>query len=674
MDGVTLGARTGEGAQSTTSDGLGDRVGSPDAEYHVGAKASCAPPSPVISHCNASSSGDSQRELRRRVSGRELVRCAVDWTDRLYRLWPSDDVLATLDRLAPVPVPGAPHTEPHRVEAVCRETGECLTFAVESRNGFWLLRADAGGCVARVFRTPAAARGRAPVKVGVTGEALSASTTGLDVLDAFHGALESILFPAVDPNALLDLPSAVERIDIAMDVVWFDGPRRSASAAIDRDVFGAGNVDRGRERFVTHARRVKQRADAGAPVDSDVAAAATAAATHARATGAAARRARTARAAVHPVDALDAEAASRAADAGDAAARAASDEADAALMVALQGARGLPRCMWLGGSSQILRVYERDRHTDSHSETLKATWRRLGWDGVSRVTRTEFELRGPWWRDQQFCGLDVADGSQLSWRQARALLPHIATLVAERTRHGEWRVPSSPRATRKRHFTSPWWRAVQQGGEWMRTQTGSQHVVTDIVTARRKRNLRDAMDRAVRSLLKLERFGGENFAPITTADALARLVAARNQAIAAEGERLDAFLQRAEYAMCLAPDAAARAAILAPVAVPGLPAVDAPPVALSTPAELSAKERRALGHTSRRTRAAMHSLEKRARRAGIELDTRVRAELAEHATRATNELDTLADAARTHRASMTATAARTARSAIAPPGGEREVA
>jgi hypothetical protein len=321
------------------------------------------------------------------------------------------------------------------------------------------------------------------VELDISGTALSASATGLDVVAAVRTAVEGLLFPergvtAAARRAALAPLTFPGRFDLAVDVA-VTGSR--ASDWIEGTLYRHGHLDRARRDWSSRARNQKGVARHAAP-----------------------------------------------ADVGD------RDEQASIVGRARKG-----RTLYFG-SNPLLRVYERDRKTDGDWPVLASTLRDLGWSPSERLIRSEFEIKREWLRDQEIGGVR---GDRLTFDGWVAALPTIVRELTTRYRHVEGKTRGTRGAVieARRRPTSRYWSAVMVAVEQFGTVAEGEAMARPFGKVRAvKRAVRvaAAVERGARVIALLEAAGH------TQHEALRMILAARNDP--REAERYATYIQRLE--------------------------------------------------------------------------------------------------------------------------------
>ena len=322
----------------------------------------------------------------------QSLRCALDWCTLLYLTHVSGQVwkaLLKLTKAGEFGILDLVHGE-QRVACRVREVSGGAAVILQGF-GFWVKVANP---FLRAQRAAKATGKLYGVEMQVQGTALSASTTGLDVVAWGKAALEAALYRHAGPTPearaeTLKTSCFPGRWDVAVDVALkCPVPQRSRDAPlpvadpqtwIDSEIFADGNLDDANARVSTRARKPK----AAAKVKPDYA------------------------------------------------------ESETAIGTRMVGKQATGRTLYRGGSIVELCIYERARKLDGDWKILEGTLKgHCGWDGRSPVMRFEVRCMRPWFRDQKVKrGTEWVRGDELYFDEWLELVPEFAGTVLGRFRH-----------------------------------------------------------------------------------------------------------------------------------------------------------------------------------------------------------------------------------------------
>lgn len=384
------------------------------------------------------------------------LRCALDWCTLMYLPHVSGHVWKTLLKLTK---PGGfgmvdmAHGE-ERVALRVRDVGAGAAIVLQGF-GIYVKVANPFMRVQRAAKTTGRVYG---VDMQVQGTALSASLTGVDVVQWAKTAIESTLFLHAGPTPekraeTLRQSCFPGRWDVAVDVMLRNpADERSLVAPvseadpqqwIDSEIFADGNLDDANSRVSTRARKPK----AAARVKQDY------------------------------------------------------TEHDTARGTRLVGKESTGRTLYRGGAIVELCVYERARKTDGDWKILAATLQqKCGWDGKSPVMRYEIRCMRPWFRDQRVKrGKDWIRGDDLYFDEWLALVPEFAATVIGRFRHTK----NEPGVRTRDRDDSAYYTAIRAGIAKLSSAERVANPMTEVVSKKREVAAERAESRAAGAIVDI---------------------------------------------------------------------------------------------------------------------------------------------------------------------------
>ena len=375
------------------------------------------------------------------------------------------------------------------------------------------------------------------IELDLQGSLLSASATGFEPIEWVRAAVESYLLPGLTREQLAP-HTFPGRFDVAFDTE-IRGPL--ASEWIEQRVYHCGDVDRSRGNFVTRARKPRSvvtsdTVDDGSdtPMDSDTS--------------------------------------------------------------ATVGSKKYGRTLYFGSDPQVT-IYERDRKTDGDWSLLEPTLRACGWDGESRVLRTEFRISRAWFSDQ-YVPASAVDSSALatapavrmdtlSLDEVLKVMPSIAHTLVDRVRHTE----GTETRVRRRPSTFLWESVQSSPALLLRKLERSGDALVALQSRRHAKKVERSRDAGVRALLSLVAIGRSDLGPLSLVESLRQVVGhlGNSEEFAKQQKYTQSVLRSVMLPSC-AEDTVGRMPSLEEIeqvraALLGLPVVEAtpPPTSASDP-------------------------------------------------------------------------------------------